>query len=124
MMAPEPSDSRREREQPSRLAPIDFVALKTQASIEQVLGIIGWKPNARRAGGIELRGTCPVHGSKSETSTVFSVSTEKNVFFCHSCGASGDQFHLACELFGLERNETVKMAVRLCRELGIEVPRK
>ena len=110
-------------EQPRRLSPIDFRRLKDEVPIAAVLQLYAWKPNAVRQGGTELRGPCPIHGSKSETSTIFSVSPQKNAFKCFSCDAGGNQIDLAGHYFGIPREESVRVAVALCRELGIDVPR-
>ena len=107
-----------------KLAPIDFPRVKQEISILDVLKLMGWEPNARRQGGAELRGKCPVHGSKSETSKIFAVSPSKNAFNCFSCGAHGNQIDLAAHHFGIPADQSVKVIVALCRELGREIPRK
>ncbi|TWU20745.1 DNA primase [Bythopirellula polymerisocia] len=104
-----------------RLDPIDFKALKTQISILKVLELFDWRPTKKR--GDELRGPCPVHGSKSPTSTILAVSTSKNAWKCHKCEAGGNQLDLAAHYFGLRRDQCVRVAVALCRELGREIPR-
>ena len=117
---PQPHEPTRAR---SRLKPIDFQALKAMISISDVLELYGWTPNAVRKGGAELRGKCPVHGSKSETSTIFAVSPKRNAFKCFSCNAGGNQLDLAAHYFGIPNAESVRVAVALCKELGIEIPR-
>ena len=103
------------------LRPIDFRTLKEQVPIERVLELMGCKPVRLR--GTELRGPCPVHKSSSETSQTFGVNTERNAFKCFKCGAYGNQLDLAAYHFGIEQGQIVRASVRLCRELGIEVPR-
>lgn len=103
------------------LRPIDFRMLKEQVPIERVLELIGWQPVVKR--GPELRGPCPVHKSKSEGSQTFAVNTDKNGFKCFKCGESGNQLDLAAHHFGIEKGQVVRASVRLCRELGIEIPR-
>ena len=105
-----------------RLAPIDFKAMKADVSILDVLRLMNWEPNAQRKD--ELRGPCPVHKSKSPTSKIFSVSPEKNAFKCFSCDAGGNILDLAAHHFGIESSQVVRVAVKLCRELGREIPRK
>ena len=107
----------------AKLQPIDFVRLKETVSIEQVLEIVTWKPVARLQGGTELRGPCPVHGSTSPKSRSFSVSTTKNAWRCFKCGAGGNALDLAAEFFSMPREESVKVAVELCKRLGLEIPR-
>ena len=108
----------------NRLQPIDFHTLKAMVPISQVLDLYDWTPNAVRKGGAELRGKCPIHGSKSDTSKIFSVSAERNSFKCFSCDAGGNQFDLAAHYFGLSmKTDTVRVAVALCKQLGLEIPR-
>lgn len=102
--------------------PIDFQRLKGEVPIARVLELYHWQPVIKR--GAELRGPCPIHKSSSDTSTTFSVNTEKNAFNCFKCEASGNQLDLAACYFGIEKGQVVRAAVRLCRELGIEVPRR
>jgi DNA primase len=107
----------------ARLLPIDFDALKRTVSIVELLESIGWKAVRTRRGGSELRGSCPVHGSRSETSLIFSVTPSRNIFKCFKCDAGGDTIALAAYLFGIARDQRVKAAVALCKQWGIDVPR-
>jgi len=100
-----------------RRGPIDFRRLREQVSIEQVLALIGWQPLRRH--GSQLRGPCPVHKSRSPSSRVFSVNTERNVFRCFKCGTKGNQLDLWKGLTGLPLYEA---AFDLCGRLGIEPP--
>lgn len=104
-----------------RLAPIDFKALKAQVSLLDVLRLLKWEQVKER--GDELRGPCPVHGSSTPQSTIFAVAPQKNAWQCFKCGASGNQLDLASHYFGIPRDESLRTAVRLCRELGLEIPR-
>ena len=52
------------------------------------------------------------------------MNTDKNAFKCFKCDAGGNQLDLAACYFGIEKGQVVRAAVRLCREQGIEVPRK
>lgn len=104
-----------------RLAPIDFQALKTQISILDVLDLFKWQAIKER--GDELRGPCPVHGSNSPTSTILAVSTSKNAWKCHKCEAGGNQLDLAAQYFDIPHDQTIRVAVTLCRKLGLEIPR-
>ena len=110
-----------EQRHTGRLSPIDFQALKSEVSVLDVLALYKWQPVKQRAD--ELRGPCPVHGSSSETSTIFAVSPSKNAWKCHKCEAGGNQLDLAACYFGLPQDQVVRVAVALCRELGREIPR-
>jgi hypothetical protein len=107
----------------ARLIPVDFNALKRAVSIVQLLESIDWRATRIRRDGNELRGPCPIHGSASKTSLIFSVTPSRNIFKCFKCDAGGDTIALAAYLFGIARDQRVKAAVALCRQLGIEVPR-
>lgn len=104
-----------------RLRPVDFEGLKASVSIVELLTSIGWKATRTRRGGNELRGPCPIHGSTSDF--IFSVTPSRNIFKCFKCDAGGDIIALAAYLFGIARDQRVKAAVELCKQLGIEVPR-
>ncbi|WP_442483351.1 CHC2 zinc finger domain-containing protein [Aeoliella sp. SH292] len=105
----------------SRLAPIDFVALKAEVSLLDVLQLLKWQAVKER--GSELRGPCPVHGSSSPTSTIFAANTDKNAWKCHKCEAGGNQLDLAGCYFGLPKEQSVRVAVALCQKLGRDIPR-
>ena len=111
------------RDRKGRLRPIDFGALKQAVSIVELLESVGWKPVRTRRGGSELRGPCPIHRSSSTTSLNFSVTPSRKIFKCFKCDAGGDTIALAAYLFGIARDQRVKAAVALCKQLGIEVPR-
>ena len=105
------------------LQPIDFRRLKEIVSLREVLELYGWQPTKSYQGGRYLRGACPIHGSTSPNSIIFAVSPEKNAFKCFKCGAAGNQLDLAAHYFGLPRDQIVRIAVRLCQQLGKEIPR-
>lgn len=105
------------------LGPVDFDALKRTVSIVELLESIGWKAVRTRRGGNELRGPCPIHGSSSNTSLIFSVTPSRNIFKCFKCDARGDTIALATYLFGIPRDQRVKAAVALSKQLKIAVPR-
>lgn len=106
-----------------RLRPVDFGALKTTASIAELLESIGWKPVRTRRGGSELRGPCPIHNSSSVTSLIFSVTPSRNIFRCFTCDAAGDTIALAAYLFSIPPDQSVRAAVQLYKHLKIEIPR-
>lgn len=113
-------DQRKARNRQS-FAPIDFRQLKAQVSIRQVLELYEWVPRVERSNG-EARGPCPIHKSSSETSTIFAVNYDKNVFHCFKCKAGGNQLDLARLHFGFAPNQIVDAARQLGVTLGIENP--
>lgn len=98
---------------------IDFELVRREASIEQVLELVGYKPLT--VSGPQWRGPCPIHKSSSPRSRSFSVNLERNAFQCFGCSAKGNQLDLAAALFGLSVYEA---AIELCRQLGLEPPTK
>jgi hypothetical protein len=60
-----------------QMAGIDYRAVRSMISMEEVLGLFGFE--AQERSGSQLRGACPLHGS-SGTSRVFSVNMAKNTF--------------------------------------------
>ena len=98
---------------------IDFEQLRREASMEQVLALVGYKPSTTC--GAQWRGPCPIHKSSSPRSRSFSVNLERNAFQCFGCSAKGNQLDLAAALFGLSVYEA---AIELCRQLGLEPPTK
>jgi DNA primase len=107
----------------NELRPIDFRQLKELVSVLDVLELYRWNPNRVYRGGAQLRGPCPIHGSTSAKSLIFAVNPERNAFKCFKCGAEGNQLDLAAHYFSLPKDQIVKIAVRLCRELGKDIPR-
>jgi hypothetical protein len=51
------------------MAGIDFRRLREEVSMRDILDLIGFTPTITR--GNQLRGPCPLHGSKSTKSTSF-----------------------------------------------------
>lgn len=96
---------------------IDYHELKRIVSMETVLDVIQWKP--LRAGGRELRGPCPIHGSTGPRSRIFSVDPEGRRFNCFKCHACGNHFDLFVQVTKLDLHAA---AIELCRRAGIDVP--
>lgn len=87
-----------------------------------VLGLYRWNPNRTYRGGAQLRGLCPIHRTTSPKLLIFAVNPERNAFKCFKCGAEGNQLDLTAQYFSLPKEQLVKTAVRLCKELGREIP--
>jgi DNA primase len=85
--------------------------------MSDVLGLLGWQPRTRC--GAQLRGPCPLHGSRSPTSRCFAVHVGKEVYHCFGCGASGN----ALDLYAAATGQTpYRAALELCGRLGHAVP--
>ena len=96
---------------------IDFDVVRREISMQQVLDAIGFSVTTRS--GDQLRGPCPVHGSTSRGSRVFSVSLGEQRYYCHKCKSHGNQL----ELYAAARQATLYDAtVDLCHALGQDVP--
>jgi DNA primase len=98
---------------------IDFRQARQEVRLSEVLALLGYQPRQRC--GEQLRGPCPVHGSKSATSRSFAAHLGKNVWHCFACGASGNALELWAALKRLGIYEAV---LDLYRRLGREAPRK
>jgi transposase-like protein len=96
---------------------VDFDVLRREVTMQQVLNELGFQ--AIHCDDDQLRGPCPVHGSSSKHSRVFSVNLSEGRYYCHKCKSHGNQL----ELYAVARNTTVyQAAVDLCRALGRDVP--
>lgn len=96
---------------------IDYRLLREQVAIEAVLALVDYVPV--RQIGDNIRGPCPIHGSKSKRSKIFSACTQRNIFQCFKCEAKGNQLDLWMAVSGLPIYES---ALELCDKLGIEPP--
>jgi hypothetical protein len=72
-------------------SPLDFAALRSQVSMEQVLSHIGVLDELRGSGA-QRRGRCPIHAQAGDRRRTFSVNLKKNVFQCFDpdCNAHGN----------------------------------
>ncbi len=68
-----------------------------------------------RKAGKDFSGLCPFHAEKTPS---FSVSPDKQLFYCFGCGEGGDVFHYLMRRDGLSFGETVRL---LARRFGIEI---
>ncbi len=96
---------------------INYRLLREQVSIENVLALIDYQPVKRI--GDQIRGPCPIHGSTSRNSRIFSVSVRKNVYQCFKCRAKGNQLDL---WIALTKQPIHEAALELCDKLGIVPP--
>jgi len=96
---------------------IDYRRARAELRLADVLTLIGYEPLVRR--GQQLRGPCPLHGSRSPTSRAFSAHLGKNLYHCFRCGAGGN----ALDLWAALKNLALYAAVLdLCGRLNQDVP--
>lgn len=96
---------------------IDYRAARARLPLTAVLELLGFEPETRR--GDQVRGRCPVHGSKTPGSRSFAAHLGKNVWHCFSCGAGGNALDL---WVAVTRQQLHAAVLDLCRRLGRDVP--
>ena len=96
---------------------IDFAQLRIQVTMGQVLDLLGYQPRAIH--GDQVRGPCPIHGSTSTTSRIFSANLRRSIFRCFKCQAQGNQLDLWAQVHDLSIYDA---AVDLCSKLAIAPP--
>ena len=96
---------------------IDYRTLRSSIRLAEVLELIRYEP--RRRQGQQLRGGCPLHGSRSPTSRSFAAHLGKNVYYCFKCQAGGNALDL---WVALTRQSLHAAALDLCARLGRAVP--
>ena len=98
---------------------IDYTLLRQQLSLAQVLDLLGFTVTTRR--GPQVRGPCPVHGSRTPHSRSFAAHLEKNCWHCFGCGAGGNALDL---YLAVTRLPVYEGALELCARLHLPVPRR
>jgi DNA primase len=96
---------------------IDFAELRRQLRLGQVLELIHFEAVSRR--GAQVRGPCPMHGSRPPRSRVFAAHLERQLWHCFHCGASGNALDL---WLAVTQQPVYTGAVDRCRRLGLDVP--
>ena len=71
---------------------IDYRRARTELRLADVLALIGYPPRTRW--GLQWRGPCPLHGSRSALSRAFAAHLGTNVFPCFRGGAGGNALDL------------------------------
>jgi len=97
---------------------IDYAALRRQLPLGPVLQLLDFVPATRC--GPQLRGPCPVHGSRRPRSRAFAAHLEGHCWHCFRCGAGGNALDLGV---AVTRLPVYEAALDLCRRLHLEVPR-
>src|SRR2546421_4451846 len=80
-----------------------------------IVDVISEEVTLKPAGGGNLKGLCPFHDEKTPS---FTVSSSRNVYFCHGCGAGGDAIRFVMETDHLTFVEAVE---RLAGKAGIQL---
>jgi len=96
---------------------LDLRQVRADLRLAEVLQLLGWTARAR--GGLQVRGPCPVHGSRSPSSRSFSAHLDKKVWQCFRCGASGNALDLWVQV---TRQPLYPAVLELYRRLGRVVP--
>jgi len=96
---------------------IDFRLARSQVRLAEVLDLVGFVPSGRWRD--QVRGPCPVHGSRSPRSRSLAAHLGKNLWHCFVCGAGGN----ALDLWVAVTHQPLHAAVLdLYGRLGREVP--
>jgi len=96
---------------------INYRQLRAAISIAEILRLIGFVP--AQTCGPQLRGPCPVHGSRSKSSRVFSVNLKTNAYRCFKCGSAGNQLDLYA---AVTKKGLYQAAIDLCENLNCPTP--
>jgi DNA primase len=96
---------------------IDYRVARQRLRLAAVLDLLGFEARQRR--GDQVRGRCPVHGSRTATSRSFAAHLGRNVWYCFTCGAGGNALDLWATV---TRQELHAAVLDLCRRLGCDVP--
>ena len=96
---------------------LDFRQARADIRLADVLELLGW--TARVRVGVQLRGPCPVHGSRSPRSRSFAAHLGKNCWQCFRCGAAGNALDLWAQV---TRQNVYAAVLDLYRRLGRVVP--
>jgi len=99
------------------MAGIDFTELRRRLHLGQVLELLGFVPSVRR--GAQVRGPCPVHGSRTPTSRSFAAHLERQCWHCFRCGAHGNALDLWS---AVTKRPLYEAALDLCQRLHLGIP--
>jgi len=96
---------------------IDYREARARLRLAEVLELLGFEPRSRW--GDQLRGPCPVHGSRTPTSRSFAAHLGKGVWHCFACAAGGNALDL---WVAVTRQDLHTAVIDLCNRLGRDVP--
>ncbi|MCL6558951.1 MAG: hypothetical protein K6U74_09130 [Firmicutes bacterium] len=94
-----------------------FDEVKRAVSIEEAIRHYLPMVELRRAGK-NLVTLCPFHQERTPS---FTVSREKNIFYCFGCGAGGDTIKLVSLALGVRPGEAAKI---IAHDFGLPLPGK
>jgi hypothetical protein len=80
-------------------------------------------PGELRKSGKEWLARCPLPNHEDRMPS-FTVTPEKNLWFCHGCVRGGDVVDLARHAWGYPKAEVAMAAAQLLHEFGHEIPRR
>lgn len=95
-----------------RIRDEDIALVRERTSI---VDVISEQVTLKPAGGGNVKGLCPFHDEKTPS---FTVSTARNVYFCHGCGAGGDAIKFVMDTDHLTFVEAVE---RLAARAGLQL---
>ncbi len=90
----------------------DIALVRERTSI---IDVISEHLTLKSAGGGNVKGLCPFHDEKTPS---FTVSSARNVYFCHGCGAGGDAIRFVMDVDHMTFVESVE---RLAARAGIQL---
>ncbi|MEN3309764.1 MAG: primase [Micromonosporaceae bacterium] len=90
----------------------DIALVRERTSI---VDVISEQVTLKPAGSGNLKGLCPFHDEKTPS---FTVSTARNVYYCHGCGTGGDAIRFVMDTDHLTFVEAVE---RLANRVGIQL---
>src|SRR5215471_11596779 len=96
---------------------MDFVE-QLKSSIDIVSVVQEYGPRLRKAGSRNYQGLCPFHNEKTPS---FSVSAEKQFYYCFGCHAKGDAINFVMEIEKVSFYEALKT---LAERHGIPMPKR
>ncbi len=99
------------------MAGIDYAELRRRVRLGQVLALLSFVPTNQAQN--QVRGPCPVHGSRSPRSRSFAAHLERHCWQCFACGAHGNALDLWSAVTQLPLYEA---ALDLCGRLNIDIP--
>jgi transposase len=105
-VAPTPDPVKPPPPKPTKRPKVDFVFLRQQVTMEQVLEHLGLLAKLRGRGR-QRRGPCPIHGTATDQEPTFSANLSKNIFQCFhaKCGAHGNVLDLWAAVHHLDLYE-------------------
>jgi len=96
---------------------VDFHRLRSEVTMEQVLGLLGFVPTKRS--GAQWYGRCPLAECGVRPSRSFSVNVGLGRYHCHRCRSRGNALELWTAATNLPLHQA---AIDLCQQLGRDVP--